>query len=153
MPDWPAKDWLAWSLGQQKTKKGPIAQAGSGGGGQARAPPWQVLSSKDAKKNVEKEKVRREKIKQGILDPSAEIKLDEPVAISKAFLSTADQSFLGWKRFNPTTVPAGMRFVASVLDNNLPPCLGVPEIAFLGRSNVGKSDEQNSTLFFTLNIL
>ena len=108
-----------------------------------KAPPWQVLSKKDAKKNVEREKIRRERVKQGVPHDEAVVEPDEPLTVSKSFLSNEDQSLLGWKRFNPSTTAAGMKFMASVLDRKLPPRLGVPEIAFLGRSNVGKSSLLN----------
>jgi GTP-binding protein len=106
-----------------------------------RTPPWQVLSDKDAKKNVVKEIQRRELAKQGIHQQQPEDK--DHVVLSKSFLSGTQQRLINWKRFNPTVVPAGMRFVGSYLDQRLPPKLGVPEIAFLGRSNVGKSSLLN----------
>lgn len=106
------------------------------------APPWQVLSTKEAKKNVEKEKTRRTNIKEGM-----PVNVEENEAgsntLSKAFLSEAESRFLNWRRFNPVTTPAGQRFVGAYLDKKLPPRLGVPEVAFLGRSNVGKSSLLN----------
>ena len=98
---------------------------------QPRAPPWQVLSTKDAKKNVEREKVRRERIKLG-LEEEEEVAPQE-VTVAKNFLNPVDRSFLSWKRFNPSTASSGMKFVAAVLGKQLPPRLGVPEVAFLGR--------------------
>lgn len=63
--------------------------------------------------------------------------------LSKNMLSTADQTVLKWRRFNPSTAISGISFVGSYLDHRLPPRLGVPEVAFLGRSNVGKSSLLN----------
>ena len=109
------------------------------------APPWQVLNSKEAKRNIEKEKVRRQRARQGdhSNDAANETQQQQPQILSTAFLSEAQQKFLNWKRFNPVTVPSGMRFVGSYLEKRLPPPLGVPEVAFLGRSNVGKSSLLN----------
>ena len=90
---------------------------------QPRSPPWQVLSTKDAKKNIKLEKMRR-------AGESTETATPEKVTVSTTFLSAAERSFLHWKRFNPSG--ARMKFEASVL-GQLPPQLGVPEIAFLGR--------------------
>lgn len=106
------------------------------------APPWQVLSDKDAQKNVQREKERRERIKMG-LEPIEEEISNEPRQMSKNLLNDAIRQVLQWKRFNPSTVPCGMSFIGSYLDRRLPPSLGVPEVAFLGRSNVGKSSLLN----------
>jgi GTP-binding protein len=107
----------------------------------SRAPPWQVLSPKDAQKNVETEQRRRA----GILMDDIETKSEPKVVktLSKNMLSTADQTVLKWRRFNPSTAISGISFVGSYLDHRLPPRLGVPEVAFLGRSNVGKSSLLN----------
>jgi len=114
------------------------------------APPWQVLSTKAAKQNIELEKQRREGIKAGILPTDATLDEIQPnsnkkptTTLSKAFLDPASSKFINWRRFNPVSVPAGQRFVGAYLDQQLPPRLGVPEIAFLGRSNVGKSSLLN----------
>ena len=107
-------------------------------------PPWQVLSTKDAKLNIEKEKIRRERARQGEHQPfDNDDTTRQQQTLSTAFLSEAQQQFLNWKRFNPVSVPAGMTLVGSYLDRRLPPSLGVPEVAFLGRSNVGKSSLLN----------
>lgn len=109
-------------------------------------PPWQVLSTKDAKINVEKEKIRRSKARQGshhVDEDDDDNHRSQQQTLSTAFLSDTQQKFLNWKRFNPSTIPAGMKFVGSYLDRRLPPPLGVPEVAFLGRSNVGKSSLLN----------
>jgi len=110
-------------------------------GVKTRAPPWQVLSAKDARKNVEKEKVRRQRAREGIHERPADF--TEEQSKSKALLSDSNRLLLKWKRFNPTTAPCGMSFIGSYLDKRLPPRLGVPEVAFLGRSNVGKSSLLN----------
>jgi GTP-binding protein len=114
------------------------------------APPWQVLSQTDAKKNVAKEVRRREAIKDGTADQQEYLDDDiyeEPQVLSKAFLSATDKRLLNWKRFSPDRVPQGTRFVGAYLDRNLPLRLGVPEVAFLGRSNVGKSSLLNRLSF------
>ena len=102
--------------GKQKTEKSAKKvklvnpQANSKRSKSASAPPWQVLSSNEAKKNVEKEKERRKLAQQGVqsVDDSA-----EPQAISKNFLSDVDQRLVKWSRFNPVTAPAGMQFIGS----------------------------------------
>jgi GTP-binding protein len=114
------------------------------------APPWQVLSQTDAKKNVVKEIRRREAIKDGTSEDQEYLDDDiyeEPTVLSKAFLSAPDKRLLNWKRFSPDRVPQGTRFVGAYLDRNLPLRLGVPEVAFLGRSNVGKSSLLNRLSF------
>ena len=110
-------------------------------------PPWQVMSAKESRLNIVKERERRERARQGMtISEDASSPLDSNknhVALSKSFLKEEDHRFLKWKRFNPVTGPNGMRFIGSFLDRRLPPSLGVPEIAFLGRSNVGKSSLLN----------
>jgi GTP-binding protein len=128
-------------------KKNPMAQkTDSGATNKKSLPPWQVLSKTDASKNVVKEIRRRDAIKEGTSGQEEDFDddiYDEPTVLSKAFLSEPDKRLLNWKRFAPDRVPAGMRFVGGYLDRNLPPRLGVPEVAFLGRSNVGKSSLLN----------
>ena len=70
--------------------------------------------------------------------------------LSPTFLTTVQRRLLSWKRFSPVTAPAGMKFIGAFLDQDgrrLPQGpsshWGVPEIAFLGRSNVGKSSLLN----------
>lgn len=119
----------------------PAPSSPSASSGQ-RAPPWQVLSQKDAKKNIQREKKRREAISKGeaatsvtsaqlIYDNDEDDDFEAPMQVSTSFMDPADKAFFGWKRFNPSTV--SMRYVASVLDRQPLPRLGVPEIAFLGR--------------------
>ena len=105
----------------------------------SRAPPWRILSPQDTRENVKVEKKRRELAKQGVKME----KEDRDRKLSKALLSDAERSLIAWRRFNPSTVPCGLTFVGSYLEKRLPPRLGVPEIAFLGRSNVGKSSLLN----------
>ena len=130
----------ATSIAPSELKQG--AKKKSTGASSKPAPPWQVLSTKEAKLNIEREKERREKARQGIHENPASLESSKKT-LSKNFLNEADQRFLKWRRFNPVTAPNGMRFVGSYLDRRLPPSLGVPEIAFLGRSNVGKSSLLN----------
>ena len=119
----------------------PSISPSSASSGQ-RAPPWQVLSQKDAKKNIQREKKRREAISKGeaatsvtsaqlFQDIDEEDDFETPMQVSTSFMNPAEKAFSGWKRFNPSTV--SMRYVASVLDRQPLPRLGVPEIAFLGR--------------------
>jgi hypothetical protein len=110
-------------------------------------PPWQVLGKKDMIENVEAEIIRRERIRMGIDSPSAgnankEIRKAD-VSGTNCLLSTTDRSMIGWKRFNPLSAPTELSMVGAYLDSRLPPSLGVPEVAFLGRSNVGKSSLLN----------
>lgn len=112
-------------------------------------PPWQVMTEKDMKENVEAEKLRRERIKLGLDSPSAgsnvirDQKIKADVSGSNRLISANDRILLNWKRFNAQTAPSELRMVGGYLDKQLPPSLGVPEIAFLGRSNVGKSSLLN----------
>ena len=108
-------------------------------------PPWQVMSTKDSKKHVQSELERRERIKLGLESPT-DSKVDKTsradVSRSNALLSESDRSLLSWRRFNPDQT-GGMKYIGSYLGKQLPPPLGVPEVAFLGRSNVGKSSLLN----------
>jgi GTP-binding protein len=106
------------------------------------SPPWQVLSTKEVAKNVDAEQERRRNIKEGRIEENID-EDDGRKVLSKAFLSEADSKLLKWKRFNPDKAIQGQRFVGACLDRRLPPRLGVPEVAFLGRSNVGKSSLLN----------
>jgi GTP-binding protein len=113
-------------------------------------PPWQVMGERDMEENVEAEKARRERIKLGLISPSdgsgrsEQQKLKADVTGSNRLLSPADRAMLSWKRFNPATVASSdLTMVGAYLDHNLPFSLGVPEVAFLGRSNVGKSSLLN----------
>jgi len=112
-------------------------------------PPWQIMGGNDMKKNVVSEKIRRERIRTGIDSPSAannanaETQKKADVSGANRLMSTADRAMLGWKRFNPTTAPSDLTMVGAYLAKKLPPSLGVPEVAFLGRSNVGKSSLLN----------
>ncbi|KAL9185370.1 hypothetical protein ACHAXT_003147 [Thalassiosira profunda] len=110
-------------------------------------PPWQVMGQKDMQQNVESEKIRRERIRLGIDSPSAG-NADMPThkadtSGANRLMSSADRAMLGWKRFNPMSAPSDLTFVGAFLDRQRPPSLGVPEVSFLGRSNVGKSSLLN----------
>lgn len=73
---------------------------------------------------------------------------------SDAFLSPTDRALLAWRPFVLQTRNGGgggtgtgggqeVSFQGGFLDGRMPPRLGVPEVAFLGRSNVGKSSLLN----------
>jgi hypothetical protein len=111
------------------------------------SPPWQVLGKQDMMKNVEAEIIRRERIRMGIDSTSAGNANKETqkadVSGANRLMTKADRSMLSWKRFNPLNAPSDLTMVGAYVENRLPPSLGVPEIAFLGRSNVGKSSLLN----------
>lgn len=128
----------------KRPKLSILGETNKKGGG----PPWQVMGERDMKKNVEAEKVRRERINMG-LDSSSDgnsnkQRLKADVTVSNRLLSPTDRSMLSWKRFNPAIVGSSdLVMIGAYLDRRLPPSLGVPEVAFLGRSNVGKSSLLN----------
>lgn len=105
-------------------------------------PPWQVLSTKEAKNNISNEINRRNQIKQGLAPTHLPSSKTRETVLSKQFLSDADRKLLNWKPFNPDKSIMGMKMIGAYLDDR-PPRLGVPEVAFLGRSNVGKSSLLN----------
>jgi GTP-binding protein len=106
----------------------------------SQAPPWQVVSKKDMAKNLQAEKERRKLAQQGIHNAAVE---DREYSISKSFLSPQDKALLAWKRFKSSPTDE-IDFIGAYLDKQLPPRLGAPEVAFLGRSNVGKSSLLNN---------
>lgn len=130
----------------RKTKRDqPKAKGGGPSKPPVHLPPWQIMSEKDAKENIKAEKLRRESIRMGEL-PSSVTSLEEKsgdVHASKSLLTVSDRQLYSWKRFKPDRDIASMTFVGAYLGNQLPPPLGVPEVAFLGRSNVGKSSLLN----------
>ena len=65
------------------------------------------------------------------------------VDASSSLITATDRQLLKWKRFRPDRDIDSMTFEGAYLGMRLPPSLGVPEIAFLGRSNVGKSSLLN----------
>jgi GTP-binding protein len=109
--------------------------------GSAYSPPWQVVSKKDRVKNVKAEKERRKLAKeQGMHN----IQVDTSgMELSKSFLSAEEKSIIAWKRFKTSPSQDQVEFIGAYLNKQLPPRLGAPEIAFLGRSNVGKSSLLN----------
>jgi hypothetical protein len=109
------------------------------------APPWQVLNAKEAQKNVQKEIERRSvSLDDNYYTPSTE---NPNHILSKAFLSETEARLLSWKPFSPYSRAGGVEveFVGAHTTTR-PPRLGVPEIAFLGRSNCGKSSLLNALL-------
>ncbi|CAJ1958284.1 unnamed protein product [Cylindrotheca closterium] len=108
-------------------------------------PPWQVVSKKDMARNVQAEKKRRKLAKEeglhnvDTLQQEAELELE----LSQSFLSVQDKALVAWKRFKAQPRQDQVEFVGAYLNKQLPPTLGAPEVAFLGRSNVGKSSLLN----------
>ena len=105
------------SMSQNKTSNKKVTLPSN----RSNAPPWQVGASAASKDDNAKE--------------SGGVKL--------SLLSDADRSLLSWKTFVPERDIGGVAFVGSYLSRRLPPRIGVPEVAFLGRSNVGKSSLLN----------
>lgn len=114
-------------------------------------PPWQVLHPTDRARHAAALKARREILAQGKPDPGLPYTSSSSFNDNKhnklkrqiRFKSEADRKFLLWKRFSWKDPLSGMALIGSFLDKTLPPRLGVPEVAFLGRSNVGKSSLLN----------
>lgn len=99
-------------------------------------PPWQTLNAKQAKQNVQKE-IERRSSDTGY-SPTTE---NTKTILSKNFLSDTEARLLQWKPFGLKSM-GKVEFMAGCL-SQLPEQLGVPEVAFLGRSNVGKSSLLN----------
>ena len=114
----------------------------------AHLPPWQVMSAKDIKKNIESEIQRRNAVRDGTLPSSvvtsstADTQAD--ITASSSLLTNTDRQLFNFKRFDPKRDIDSMTFKGAFLGNRTPPRLGVPEVAFLGRSNVGKSSLLNT---------
>ena len=108
-------------------------------------PPWKIMSTKDVKQNIESEKQRRESIRSGELASSVTSLVDKigDVAASSSLLTSTDRKLLNWKPFSPDKDVVGMKFEGAYLGKDFIPSLGCPEVAFLGRSNVGKSSLLN----------
>jgi DNA gyrase subunit B len=109
------------------------------------APPWQTISQKDMAKNVQAEKERRQ-LAQEEGQHVTPFELDDRQAQlqrSTDFLSPQDKALLAWKPFSLNPNKHQVLFQGAFLERQLPPRLGVPEVAFLGRSNVGKSSLLN----------
>lgn len=132
------------SVGKKKDKNSKLSPEGPKKPPVHR-PPWQIMSDKDIKENIELEKHRRESIRKGEMSSSVTSLLPVKkgdVNASSALIKPIDRQLYNWKRFSDKEV-LGMSFEGAYLGSNLPPRLGVPEVAFLGRSNVGKSSLLN----------
>jgi GTP-binding protein len=105
----------------------------------AYSPPWQVVSKKDLNKNVKAEKERRVLAQEQGIHAMQDT---QGMKLSSAFFDTEDKALLAWKRFKSSQQDQ-VDFIGAYLNKQLPPRLGAPEIAFLGRSNVGKSSLLN----------
>ncbi len=108
-------------------------------------PPWQIMSTKDIRNNIETEKQRREGIRSGEIASSvtsSTVKTADATA-SSSLLEPTDRQLLAWKRFRPDKDIVGMSFTGAYLGREFIPPSGCPEVAFLGRSNVGKSSLLN----------
>lgn len=108
-------------------------------------PPWQVMSEGDVKTNIETEKQRREGIRSGQIESSVTSSTEKigDVTASSSLITPTDRQLFNWKRFNHDKDVSGMKFTGAYLGKQLPPQMGCPEVAFLGRSNVGKSSLLN----------
>jgi GTP-binding protein len=150
-----------------QSREAPFAKPKSSSS--SHTPPWSVRSPKDALKHVEEEKMRRANIQQALAttagaeeDALSPLTMNAPLGsiaspmksvestplLSKAFLSSQQKKFLRWKRFRPSDRIESQRrigtfFNQTALAQQLPKNLGVPEVAFIGRSNVGKSSLLN----------
>jgi GTP-binding protein len=141
-----------------KSKKGGASKNPMAGGGSSPeqqqsnqkakkkvAPPWQTISKKDMDQNVKAENARR-KIAQETGQHLTPHQLEEAQVSyqrSKSFLSPQDKALLAWKPFALNSNKHEISFRGAFLNKQLPPRLGTPEVAFLGRSNVGKSSLLN----------
>lgn len=109
------------------------------------APPWQTISKKDMDQNVQAEKARRN-IATETGEHLTSLQLEETKLSyqrSKSFLSPEDKALLAWKPFSLNSNKQEVLFQGASLNRQMPPRLGTPEVAFLGRSNVGKSSLLN----------
>jgi GTP-binding protein len=96
-------------------------------------------------KNVQAEKERRQ-LAQTLgqhLSPQELQDVQSSLQRSTDFLSAQDKLLLSWKPFVLKPNKQQILFQGAFLDKQLPPRLGVPEVCFLGRSNVGKSSLLN----------
>lgn len=105
-------------------------------------PPWQVVSKKDMANNLRAENERRKLAQQGVHN----VEQDRVFSVSKTFLSPEDKNLLAWKRFASSPNTDEIEFIGAYLNKQLPPRIGAPEVAFLGRSNVGKSSLLNKLI-------
>jgi hypothetical protein len=115
------------------------------------------MSDKDAKRNVAKEVERRKLIRDGVKAPhepgddvhfAGEEGGDSKAQLSSSLLGDRDRQFLKWRpallsrsssSYSTARKALALRVVGSYLGSTAHsiPELGVPEVAFLGRSNVG----------------
>jgi len=131
-------------LSSSSSSSSSSSKPGGGGGGNSHAPPWQVMSAKDTKKNVETEIKRRSDIQSGNLPSSTTTSSSKAdITASSSLLTPTDRRLYNWKRFNPDKDVTSLTLHDAYLGTKSPPPLGVPEIAFLGRSNAGKSSLLN----------
>lgn len=108
-------------------------------------PPWQTISKKDMDLNVESEKNRR-KVAQETGEHLTPFELEGTQVSyqrSKSFLSPQDKALMAWKPFSLNPNKQEVLFQGAFLNKQMPTRLGTPEVAFLGRSNVGKSSLLN----------
>ena len=92
------------------------------------------MNEKDAKKNVDSEKDRKERVQLGLESSSApQGVMNANTSLSNRLLSEKDRAMISWKRFNPDAAPSGLAFVGGYLGRDKLPSLGVPEVAFLGQ--------------------
>ena len=103
------------------------------------------MSTKNVKKNIESEKQRREGIRAGEIASSVTASTEKisDINASSSLLTETDRKLFTWKRFSPDKDVLGVKFIGAYLGKELPPEMGCPEVAFLGRSNVGKSSLLN----------
>lgn len=109
-------------------------------------PPWSIVRKQDMAKHAEAEKRRRKLAKEGLQTDEYE---NADVRISTTLLPSMDQALLSWKPFTYSPGEDNVEFLGCFLEKRLPPRLGVPEVAFLGRSNVGKSSLLNKLISST----
>ena len=92
------------------------------------------MNEKDAKKNVDSEKNRKERVQLGLESSSApQGVMKANASLSNRLLSETDRAMISWKRFSPDTELSCLAFVRGYLGRekkNL--SLGMLEIAFLG---------------------